>query len=68
MNSKTVTIPAISYGHCTSTIEMELTEMAGVTNVNANKDSKEVVIEWGEPATWERIESLLHEIEFPPSS
>ena len=68
MNSKTVTIPAISCGHCTSTIEMELTELAGVSSVAANKDSKEVVIEWGEPATWEVIESLLHEIEFPPAS
>ena len=66
MNSKTVTIPAISCGHCTKTIEMELSEMAGVTKINANKDSKKVVIEWNEPATWEGIESLLHEIEFPP--
>jgi copper chaperone len=66
MTSKTITVPNISCGHCTQTIEMEVGELAGVTNVQANKDSKQVLIEWQEPANWPQIESLLHEINFPP--
>ena len=68
MNNKTVSVPAINCGHCTNTIEMELSEMTGVTNVSANADTKQVVIEWDEPATWEGIESLLKEIDFPPAA
>lgn len=66
MTSKTITVPNISCGHCTQTIEMEVGDLAGVTNVQANKDSKQVLIEWQAPANWEQIEGLLHEINFPP--
>ena len=68
MNSKTVTVPAINCGHCTNTIELELSEMAGISSVSASADSKQVVIEWDAPATWEGIESLLNEIDFPPAA
>lgn len=66
MESKTVTVPNISCGHCTHTIEMEVGELAGVRNVRADKDSRQVTIEWEQPATWETIESLLVEINYPP--
>lgn len=67
MNTKTVNIPAISCSHCTSTIEMEVGELAGVTNVSANEASKDVTIEWQDPVTWDAIRDLLVEIDFPPS-
>lgn len=68
MNSKTVTVPAISCGHCTNTIEMEVNEIAGVSKVAADVDSKEVTVDWDDPASWAQIEALLVEIDFPPAS
>jgi len=66
MQSKIVIVPNINCGHCTHTIEMELSEMAGVQSVKADLDSKQVVVEWGEPATWEQIEAMLVEINYAP--
>ena len=66
MTTKTFVVPNISCGHCTSTIELELTDMAGVTSVNAEQESKQVTVSWEEPATWNSIESLLVEINYPP--
>ena len=55
MQSKTVTVPNISCGHCTHTVEMELNDIAGVSSVKADIDSKQVVVEGGDPATWAQI-------------
>ena len=66
MESKTVSIPNISCGHCTHTIEMELGDMAGVQTVKADMENRQVSVEWGQPATWDKIESLLVEINYPP--
>ncbi len=68
MQSKTVTVPNISCGHCTHTIEMELADISGVQSVKADQDSRQVVVEWGEPATWEQIEAMLVEINYPPTA
>ena len=68
MSSKTVTVPAISCGHCTNTIQMEVSELPGVISVSADVDSKEVTVEWGDPADWAQIEALMQEIDFPPAS
>ncbi|HSG16969.1 MAG TPA: cation transporter [Anaerolineae bacterium] len=67
MQSKTFTVPNISCGHCVHTVEMEVGDLAGVKNVKAEQDSKQVVVEWGEPATWEQIEALLVEINYAPA-
>jgi copper chaperone CopZ len=66
MTSKTFTVPNISCGHCTHTIETELSELAGVTNVTAVQDSKQVTVKWQEPATWEKIQATLQGINYPP--
>ena len=68
MQSKTFTVPNISCGHCVHTVEMEVGELAGVKRVKAEQDSKQVVVEWGEPATWEQIEALLVEINYAPAA
>ncbi len=68
MQSKTVTVPNISCGHCTHTVEMELNDIAGVNNVKADIDSKQVVVEWGDPATWTQIEAMMVEINYPPAA
>jgi copper chaperone CopZ len=68
MQSKTVTVPNISCGHCTHTVEMELNDIAGVNTVKADIDSKQVVVEWGDPATWSQIEAMMVEINYPPAA
>lgn len=67
MSTKTFTVPNISCGHCTHTIEMEVGDLAGVTSVKAEEASKQVTVEWDDPATWAEIEALLKEINYPPA-
>ena len=67
MTSKTFTVPNISCGHCTKTIEMEVADLAGVQSVKADMDSKQVVVQWTDPANWDQIKDLLVEINYPPA-
>jgi copper chaperone CopZ len=66
MPSKTFTVPAIHCGHCTHTVQMEVGDIPGVTRVKADLDSKQVFVEWDEPATWDQIQNALVEINYPP--
>ena len=66
MISKTFTVPNISCGHCTHTVEMEVGDLAGVKSVKAEIESKQVTVEWDAPATWDGIAALLQEINYPP--
>ncbi len=65
MNTVTYTIPQISCKHCTRTITMELSEIEGVTKVDADVQTKQVTITFEEPATEEIIKQLLGEINYP---
>jgi copper chaperone CopZ len=58
-------VPNISCGHCVHTVEMELGELAGVSSVKAEQESKLVTIAWDSPATWEQIQQTLVEINYP---
>ena len=51
MTTKTFTVPNISCGHCTHTIEMELGDLAGVQNVKAEQESKKVTVSWDDPSS-----------------
>jgi copper chaperone CopZ len=66
MQTKQVSIPAISCGHCVNTVQNEVKAIAGVVSVKADAASKLAVIEWDAPATWEQINATLVEIEYPP--
>jgi copper chaperone len=68
MESKTFEVPNISCGHCVMTIKNEVSDLKGVTKVDANKDTRLVTVEWTAPATWEQIKALLQEINYPPAS
>lgn len=68
MSDKTFTVPNISCGHCTHTIEMELSDLPGVTSVKADQESKKVIVSWQDPASWEKIEALLKEINYAPAA
>ena len=61
-------IPNISCGHCVHTITQELSQLAGVQKVNASKESKQVEVDFGDPATEESIQLLLAEINYPIAS
>lgn len=65
MTTVTYSVPAISCGHCTHTIETELGELQGIQSVKAEIDSKKVVIIFDSPASEEKIKALLAEINYP---
>ncbi len=65
MSTVTYSVPSIHCGHCVHTITTELKDLAGVQDVNASLDSKQVVVRYDAPATSEAIESLLAEINYP---
>ena len=65
MTTVTYTVPAIHCGHCTHTIEMEVSELQGVQSVKADEATKKVVIHFDAPANEETIKALLAEINYP---
>lgn len=65
MTTVTYTVPAISCGHCTHTIETEVGEMKGVQSVKADQTTKKVQITFDAPASEESIKTLLAEINYP---
>jgi len=68
MQSKTFMVPNISCGHCVHTVQMEVGDIPGVTRVKAEQASKQVVVEWEAPATWEQIKAALVEINYAPAA
>ena len=67
MTTKTFTVPGISCGHCVHTVETELSDLAGVEQVQADLNTRQVTVSWQEPATWEQIKATLEEINSPPA-
>ena len=66
MATKTYLIPNISCAHCIMHITQRLNEIEGVKNVEGDVSSKEVTIEFTEPASDEVIIAALEEINYPP--
>lgn len=67
MDKKTFQVPNIGCDGCVRTIKNELGQIAGVKQVEGDVPSKTVTVEWGDPATWEQIRSLLAEIDYAPA-
>ena len=65
MQTKTLTVPNISCGHCVMTIKKELSEIEGVSKVEGDPGSKSITLEWDVPATLETIKQTLNEINYP---
>jgi copper chaperone len=65
MTTVTYSVPAISCGHCTHTIETELGDMQGIQSVKADEASKKVVVTFDAPANEDAIKALLSEINYP---
>ena len=65
MTTVTYSIPNISCNHCVHTITVELTDMAGVSSVEADMEGKQATISFEPPATETGIKELLTEINYP---
>lgn len=65
MQTITYTIPNISCNHCVHTIKSELVELEGVKSIDTDLTSKTVTVTYMEPATKEKIETLLANINYP---
>ncbi|WP_405282527.1 heavy-metal-associated domain-containing protein [Gaopeijia maritima] len=66
MAEKTVSVPAISCGHCVKTIEREVGELPGVDGVSSDLASRRVTVRWDESRTsWDEVDALLDEIGYP---
>lgn len=65
MNTKTVSVPAIGCMGCVRTIENEVSEIVGVTDVKADLDTKRVTVTWDDKTAWHVIASKLQEIDYP---
>ncbi len=65
MEKRTFSIPKISCGHCVASIKNELNDIPGVRTVSGDAKKKEIVVEWELPATKERIQTVLKEINYP---
>jgi len=68
MNTVTYTVPNISCKHCTHTITMELSEIEGVTNVEADVMTQLVKVTFDAPATEQIIKDTLAEINYPAAN
>lgn len=60
-------IPNISCAHCVHTIEMELGDLEGVREVTASQETRNVRVEFEDPASVQKIIDLLKEINYPPA-
>ena len=65
MKTVTYLIPNISCHHCTHTISMELSEIDGVIEVDADVTTKKVKITFDTPATEAVLKETLAEINYP---
>ena len=65
METKKLSIPNITCGHCVMAIKGELEEMEGITRVEGDPATKEIEVEWDAPATLEKIKATLAEINYP---
>lgn len=60
-------VPNISCDHCVHTIKMEIGDLEGVENVEADMNTQQVKVLFGDPASEEKIVSLLEEINYAPA-
>jgi copper chaperone CopZ len=65
MSQKTFHIPNISCGHCVNAIKNELSEMNGVRVVDGSPETRQIEVQWDEPATEDQIRQTLRGINYP---
>ncbi len=68
MESKTFVVPNIGCNGCVNTIKTEVGQLPGVTRVDADVNTKVVVVQWDAPAEWAGIEATLKELDYAPQA
>lgn len=63
---KTFTVPNIGCSGCVHTVETEVSKIKGVQSVQADEETKVVIVEWNQPASWSAIKQILTDIDYPP--
>ncbi len=61
----TLSIPAISCGHCVATIKRETRDVPGVINVDADQESKTATYTLESAAALPKVKETLEEIGYP---
>ena len=67
MDSKTFQVLNMTCNGCVNTVRTEVESVSGVVNVDINKPSQLVTVEWEAPATWDAIKDALTEIDYTPT-
>jgi copper chaperone len=65
METKKMSVPNISCGHCVMAIKRELGDIKGVSKVEGDSQRKEITVTWDAPASLEKIKSTLSAINYP---
>ena len=65
MKTIVFSIPNISCNHCVNTIRSELSEVEGVSKVDAYVDQKQAVVSFENPASEEGLRAVLTNINYP---
>lgn len=67
MEVKTVKVPNIGCNGCVNSIKNELSELPGVVKVEGQVETKTITVEWQNPATWEKIVTVMKDIDYAPA-
>jgi len=67
MEKKTFVVPNIGCDGCVRTIKTEVSQLAGVKQVEGDVSTKLVTVEWDRPATWQQIVKTLEEVDYAPA-
>ncbi|MBG0784786.1 MAG: heavy-metal-associated domain-containing protein [Anaerolineaceae bacterium] len=65
MQTVIFSVPGIHCNHCTHTISMELSDVEGVSNVDADLSTKMVKVTFEPPADEAKLRATLAEINYP---
>ena len=65
MTTVTYSIPNITCNHCVHTVKTEVSDIDGVTYVEADVTLKQAIISFEQPASEEEIKTLLADINYP---
>ena len=64
MTTTTFSVPGMTCGHCKQAVTSELTKLVGVTSVDVDLDTKQVVVASESPVEWKAIVDAVDEAGF----
>ena len=64
MSTTTFSVPGMTCGHCKQAVTSELTKITGVTSVDVDLDTKQVVVASESPVEWKAIVDAVDEAGF----